>query len=83
VAGRRHTFITAAGLVLAGTLSTLTQLPDVAVAEVGIAVVVGVLLNTLVVRTRAGLDKTQRLLNHAAWDQHVAMGIVAGFVPWV
>jgi hypothetical protein len=25
-------------------------------------------------------DKTQRLLNHAVWDEHTAMGIVAGFV---
>lgn len=25
-------------------------------------------------------DKTQRLLNHAAWDEHAAMRIVAGFV---
>jgi SRSO17 transposase len=25
-------------------------------------------------------DKTQRLLNHAAWDEHAAMAIVAGFV---
>jgi len=25
-------------------------------------------------------DKTQRLLNHAVWDEHAAMGIVAAFV---
>jgi len=25
-------------------------------------------------------DKTQRLLNHAVWDEHAAMGVVAGFV---
>lgn len=25
-------------------------------------------------------DKTQRLLNHAVWDEHTAMGVVAGFV---
>lgn len=25
-------------------------------------------------------DATQRLLNHAVWDEHAAMGIVAGFV---
>jgi SRSO17 transposase len=28
----------------------------------------------------AGPDKTQRLLNHAVWDEHAAMGVVAGFV---
>jgi hypothetical protein len=25
-------------------------------------------------------DRTQRLLNHAVWDEHAAMGVVAGFV---
>jgi SRSO17 transposase len=25
-------------------------------------------------------DKTQRLLNHAVWDEHAAMGVVTGFV---
>lgn len=25
-------------------------------------------------------DRTQRLLNHAAWDEHAAMGVVRGFV---
>jgi RND superfamily putative drug exporter len=43
--------ITAAGLVLAGTFSALAQLPDVTVAQVGIAVAVGVLIDTLIVRT--------------------------------
>ncbi|MGH3446998.1 MAG: MMPL family transporter [Nocardioidaceae bacterium] len=43
--------ITAAGLVLAGTFVTLAQLPDVTVAEVGLAVAVGVLMDTLIVRS--------------------------------
>lgn len=43
--------ITAAGLVLAGTFSALAQLPDVTVAQVGIAVAVGVLIDTMIVRT--------------------------------
>ncbi|HTT53330.1 MAG TPA: MMPL family transporter [Streptosporangiaceae bacterium] len=43
--------ITAAGFVMAGTFAALTQLPSVPVAEVGIAVAVGVLLDTLLVRT--------------------------------
>ena len=43
--------ITAAGIVMAGTFAALTQLPSVPVAEVGIAVAVGVLLDTLLVRT--------------------------------
>jgi RND superfamily putative drug exporter len=43
--------ITAAGIVLAGTFAALTQIPQVAIAEVGTAVALGVLLDTLVVRT--------------------------------
>ncbi len=43
--------ITAAGIVLAGTFADLTRLPNVPVAEVGIAVALGVLLDTLLVRT--------------------------------
>lgn len=42
---------TAAGIVLAGTFADLTRLPNVPVAEVGIAVALGVLLDTLLVRT--------------------------------
>ncbi|WP_062212234.1 MMPL family transporter [Streptomyces sp. NBRC 109706] len=43
--------ITAAGLVLAGTFAALGQIPDVTVAEVGIAVAIGVLVDTLLVRS--------------------------------
>jgi RND superfamily putative drug exporter len=43
--------ITAAGIVLAGTFATLTQIPAVNITEVGVAVALGVLLDTLVVRT--------------------------------
>jgi putative drug exporter of the RND superfamily len=43
--------ITAAGLVMAGTFTILSVLPSVQVAEVGIAVVIGVLVDTLLVRT--------------------------------
>ena len=43
--------ITAAGVVLAGTFAALTQIPQVSIAEVGTAVALGVLLDTLVVRT--------------------------------
>jgi putative drug exporter of the RND superfamily len=37
--------------VLAGTFAALTQIPQVAITEVGTAVALGVLLDTLVVRT--------------------------------
>jgi putative drug exporter of the RND superfamily len=43
--------ITSAGLVMAGTFIVLAVLPSVQVAEVGIAVVIGVLIDTLLVRT--------------------------------
>jgi putative drug exporter of the RND superfamily len=43
--------ITAAGIVLAGTFAALAQLPSVAIAEVGVAVALGVLIDTLLVRT--------------------------------
>jgi putative drug exporter of the RND superfamily len=43
--------ITAAGIVLAGTFGDLARLPSAPVAEVGIAVALGVLLDTLLVRT--------------------------------
>lgn len=43
--------ITSAGLVLAGTFAVLATLPVVTFAEIGIAVALGVLLDTLVVRS--------------------------------
>ncbi len=42
--------ITSAGLVLAGTFAVLATLPVVAFAEIGVAVALGVLLDTIVVR---------------------------------
>jgi putative drug exporter of the RND superfamily len=43
--------ITAAGIVMAATFAALTLIPSVAVGEVGVAVAVGVLLDTALVRT--------------------------------
>jgi RND superfamily putative drug exporter len=43
--------ITSAGLVLAGTFAALSTLPLVAFAEIGVTVALGVLLDTLVVRS--------------------------------
>jgi RND superfamily putative drug exporter len=43
--------ITSAGLVLAGTFTVLATLPIVSISEVGIVVAVGVLLDTIVVRS--------------------------------
>lgn len=43
--------ITSAGLVLAGTFAVLATLPVVSFAEMGFAVALGVLLDTLIVRS--------------------------------
>jgi len=43
--------ITAAGLIMAGCFAALTLLPTVAITEVASAIVIGVLLDTLLVRT--------------------------------
>jgi putative drug exporter of the RND superfamily len=57
--------ITSAGLVLAGTFAVLATLPLVAFAEIGFAVALGVLLDTLVVRsvlvTSLNLDIGRRI----------------------
>jgi RND superfamily putative drug exporter len=57
--------ITSAGLVLAGTFAVLATLPLVAFAEIGFAVALGVLLDTLVVRsvlvTALNLDVGRRI----------------------
>ncbi len=57
--------ITSAGLVLAGTFATLATLPMVALAQIGFAVAVGVLLDTIIVRsvlvTALNLDVGDRI----------------------
>jgi RND superfamily putative drug exporter len=57
--------ITSAGLVLAGTFAVLGTLPVVAFAEIGVAVALGVLLDTIIVRavlvTALNLDLDRRM----------------------
>jgi RND superfamily putative drug exporter len=57
--------ITSAGLVLAGTFAVLATLPVISFAEIGFVVAVGVLLDTLVVRsvlvTALNLDVGRRI----------------------
>jgi RND superfamily putative drug exporter len=57
--------ITSAGLVLAGTFAVLATLPVVAFAEIGVAVALGVLLDTIIVRavlvTALNLDIGRRM----------------------
>jgi putative drug exporter of the RND superfamily len=58
--------ITAAGIVLAGTFLALTQNPQVSIDEVGTAVAIGVLLDTLLVRTVV-VPATFLTLREAIW----------------
>ena len=60
--------ITSAGLVLAGTFAVLGTLPVVAFAEIGVAVALGVLLDTIIVRA---------VLGHRAEPRHRPAHVVA------
>ena len=70
--------ITAAGLVMAGTFAALTQLPSVPVAQVGIAVAVGVLLDTLLVRTVLVPAALLTLGDRAWWPSRLSRPSGAG-----
>ncbi|WP_051829715.1 MULTISPECIES: MMPL family transporter [Streptomyces] len=59
--------ITSAGLILAGTFAVLGTLPAVAFAEIGFAVALGVLLDTLVVRSVLVTALTMDLDRHMWW----------------
>jgi RND superfamily putative drug exporter len=66
--------ITSAGLVLAGTFTALGMIPMVAFAEIGIAVALGVLLDTIVVRsvlvTALNLDVGRHMWWPSALGRH-------------
>ncbi|WP_183091248.1 MMPL family transporter [Streptomyces radicis] len=62
--------ITAAGLVLAGTFAALGQIPDVTVAEVGIGVAIGVLIETLLVRSVQVPALVTLLGDRVWWPRH-------------
>jgi len=62
--------ITAAGLVMAGTFLVLAVQPSVLVAEVGIAVVIGLLVDTLLVRTILVPASFILIGEHAWWPSH-------------
>jgi len=59
--------ITSAGLVLAGTFAVLGTLPVVAFAEIGVAVALGVLLDTIVVRAVLVTALTLDIGRHMWW----------------
>ena len=64
--------ITSAGLVLAGTFAVLATLPVVAFAEIGIAVALGVLLDTIVVRSVLVTALTLDIGRHVWWPSKLA-----------
>ena len=73
--------ITSAGLVLAGTFAVLATLPVVSFAEIGFAVALGVLLDTLIVRsvlvTALNLDIGRRMW----WPSRLAKEADHGDLP--
>jgi Predicted drug exporters of the RND superfamily len=64
--------ITSAGLVLAGTFSVLATLPVVAFAEIGFAVALGVLLDTLIVRSVLVTALNLDVGRHMWWPSSLA-----------
>ncbi len=64
--------ITSAGLVLAGTFAVLGTLPVVAFAEIGVAVALGVLLDTIVVRAVLVTALNLDIDRHMWWPSAMA-----------
>jgi putative drug exporter of the RND superfamily len=64
--------ITSAGLVLAGTFSVLATLPLTAFAEIGFAVALGVLIDTLVVRSVLVTGLNLDIGRHIWWPSALA-----------
>jgi RND superfamily putative drug exporter len=64
--------ITSAGLVLAGTFGVLATLPLVAFAEIGFAVALGVLIDTLIVRSVLVTALNLDIGRHIWWPSKLA-----------
>ena len=64
--------ITSAGLVLAGTFAVLATLPVVAFAEIGVAVALGVLLDTIIVRAVLVTALNLDIGRHMWWPSSLA-----------
>jgi RND superfamily putative drug exporter len=63
-----------AGLVLAGTFAALATLPLVILTEIGFTVALGVLLDTLVVRSVLVTALTLDIGRHMWWPSRLAAG---------
>jgi RND superfamily putative drug exporter len=70
--GTHRGVITAAGLVLAGTFATLATLPLVILTEIGFTVALGVLLDTLIVRSVLVTALTLDIGRHMWWPSRLA-----------
>ncbi|GAA2785793.1 MMPL family transporter [Kitasatospora sp. CM 4170] len=68
--------ITSAGLILASTFAVLGTLPLVGFAEIGFAVALGVLLDTLVVRSVLVTALTMDLDRHIWWPSKLSKQVV-------
>jgi len=64
--------ITSAGLILAGTFATLGTLPLVILTEIGFTVALGVLLDTLIVRSVLVTALTLDVGRHIWWPSKLA-----------
>ena len=73
--------ITSAGLILAGTFATLGTLPLVILTEVGFTVALGVLLDTLVVRSVLVTALTLDVGRHMWWPSKLARPRAEEAVP--
>lgn len=73
--------ITSAGLVLAGTFAVLATLPVVAFAEIGFAVALGVLLDTLIVRSVLVTALNLDIGRHMWWPGDLAKQRHPGDLP--
>jgi RND superfamily putative drug exporter len=73
--------ITSAGLILAGTFATLGTLPLVILTEVGFTVALGVLLDTLVVRSVLVTALTLDVGRHMWWPSRLARPRAEEAVP--
>jgi RND superfamily putative drug exporter len=64
--------ITSAGLILAGTFATLSTLPLVILTEIGVTVAIGVLIDTVIVRSVLVTALTLDIGRWMWWPSHLA-----------
>jgi uncharacterized membrane protein YdfJ with MMPL/SSD domain len=73
--------ITSAGLILAGTFATLSTLPLVILTEIGVTVAIGVLIDTVIVRSVLVTALTLDIGRWMWWPSHLARPSSAEISP--